>query len=143
MEEKLGCTMDEIHGVVPGLNAALGASIRQFLQRLKPGMAWLRANWGIAASDELNLHPARALPPPALPLDLTRLWLRVEEQALVALPRTQGVVFGIRIALHRLDAVVAQREIAAGLRQALLTMPAAVAEYKRLAEIRGPLAVRL
>ena len=135
--------MDEIHGVVPGLNAALGASIRQFLQRLKPGMAWLRANWGIAASDELNLHPARALPPPALPLDLTRLWLRVEEQALVALPRTQGVVFGIRIAPHRLDVVVAQREIAAGLRQALLTMPAAVAEYKRLAEIRGPLAVRL
>lgn len=139
LEEKLGRTMDEIHGVVPGLNATLGAPIRQFLERLRPGMAWLRANWGLAATDELNLHPARALPPPSAPVRPERLWLRVEEQALVALPRTRGVLFGIRIVLHRLDGVRAQPDVAAGLRHALETMPEAVADYKRLAGVRREL----
>jgi dimethylamine monooxygenase subunit A len=141
LEEKLGHTLDVIHQVVPGLNAALGASIQQFLARLKPGPAFLRDNWGIAPTDELNLHPARRLPPPAPPVALDRLWLRVEHQALVALPKTRGLVFGIRIALHRLDAVVGAG-FGAPLRRALDTMPSQLAEYKRLDAIRGEL-VRL
>ena len=143
LEEKLGGTLDEIHGVVPGLNPALGASIRQFLQRLKPGVAWLRANWGVAATEELNMHPARGLPAPALPLDLRRLWLRVEEQALVALPRSNGVLFGIRIVLWRMDAVAAEAAAREGLRRALETMPRALAEYKRLEAVRAALVAAL
>src|SRR6185295_11123743 len=112
-----------IHGVVPGLNSALASPIHQFLQRLKPGVAFHRDNWGLAATDELNLHPARALPPPAPPVSLDRLWLRVEHQALVALPRTGGVVFGIRIALHRLDEVARDSGARAGLKRALASMP--------------------
>ena len=38
LEEKLGHTLDFIHGIVPGLNAALAAPIGQFLARLKPGV---------------------------------------------------------------------------------------------------------
>lgn len=139
LQEKLGHTMDFIHGVVPGLNAALGSPIQQFLSRLKPGVAFYRDNWGIAATDELNLHPTRALPPPALPVRLDRLWLRVEHQALLALPRTGGVVFGLRIALHRLDHVKADGRIARSLAQALDSMPTDLATYKRLDVIRGDL----
>lgn len=135
LEEKLGHTLDFIHGVVPGLNGALGASIQQFLSRIKPGVAFLRDNWGIAASDELNLHPARAIPPPGLPVRLDRLWLRVEHQALVALPETRGIVFGIRIALHRLD-LIAITPIGKNLRSALETMPAELVAYKRLDAVR-------
>jgi hypothetical protein len=135
LEEKLGHTMDEIHGVVPGLNPALGASIRQFLARLKPGVAYHRDNWGLAATDELNLHPARAIAAPELPVALDRLWLRVEHQALIALPQTRGILFGIRIALHRLDEVA--RSVAApGLRRALATMPPELAVYKRIDSVR-------
>src|SRR5687767_5130918 len=105
LREKLGHTMDFIHGVVPGLNLALGGPIHQFLSRLKPGTAFLRDNWGVAATRELNLHPARKIPAPDLPTALDRLWLRVEHQALMALPESRGIVFGIRIALHRLDEV--------------------------------------
>ena len=138
LSEKLGHTLDVIHGVVPGLNAALASPIRQFLSRLKPGTAFLRDNWGIAATDELNLHPARGIPAPALPVALDRLWLRVEHQALLALPESGGIVFGIRIALHRLD------EVAAGphanlLRRSLQTMPAEVVAYKRLEHVRDHL----
>lgn len=143
LAEKIGHPMDFIHGVVPGLNAALGSPIQQFLSRLKPGAAYLRDNWGIAASDELNLHPARRVAPPALPADLERLWLRVEHQALVALPCTGGVVFGIRIALHRLDEVARESAAAAGLKRALASMPAEMAAYKRLDAIRTELIARL
>jgi len=142
LEEKLGHTLDFIHGPVPGLNAAIGGPIQQFLGRMKPGIAFFRDNWGISASDELNLHPARNLPAPALPVDMERLWLRVEHQVLLALPQSRGIVFGIRIALHRLDAVAAD-PAAAGLRQALETMPAAVVDYKRIETIRAELIRRL
>ena len=136
LEEKLGHTLDFIHGVVPGLNPALASPIHQFLTKLKPGVAFMRDNWGLAANDELNLHPARQLPAPVLPVALERLWLRVEHQALVALPRTGGVLFGIRIALHRLDQVALDPAARAGLRRALASMPAEVAAYKRLDAVR-------
>lgn len=135
LEEKLGLPLEAIHGVVPGLNPAIGAQIQQFLSRLKPGVAFLRDNWGLAATDELNLHPVRRVPPPALPVSLDRLWLRVEHQALLALPASGGIVFGIRIVSHRLDDVVT-RGFGAPLRHALKTMPAQLADYKRLSEVR-------
>jgi hypothetical protein len=136
LDEKLGHTMDFIHGVVPGLNAALGGPIHQFLSRLKPGAAFLRDNWGVTATQELNLHPARKIPAPDLPTALDRLWLRVEHQALMALPETLGIVFGIRIALHRLDEVAGSPH-ARSFRRALATMPSELVAYKRLERIRG------
>ncbi|HUR60322.1 MAG TPA: heme-dependent oxidative N-demethylase subunit alpha family protein [Opitutaceae bacterium] len=135
LEEKIGHPMELIHGVVPGLNAALASPIQQFLSKLKPGVAFLRDNWGLAGTDELNLHPARKMAPPQEPVALDRLWLRVEHQALLALPRSNGIAFGIRIALHRMDAV-ARGPAAAGLRHALASMPADLADYKRLNAVR-------
>lgn len=135
LEEKVGHSLDFIHGAVPGLNRVLGSPIQHFLTKLKPGTAFLRHNWGLAASDELNLHPARRIAPPTAPVRLDRLWLRVEHQALVALPETRGVVFGIRIALHRLDEV-AKSPAAYGLARALETMPSEVADYKNLKNIK-------
>jgi hypothetical protein len=145
LQEKLGHTLEFIHGVVPGLNPALASPINQFLARLKPGTAFLRDNWGLAATEELNLHPARRAELPALPapgertepIARDRLWLRVEHQALFVLPKTGGVVFGIRIALHRLDDVARDRGAAAGLARALRTMPADLAAYKRIDGIRA------
>ena len=143
LEEKLGHTLDFIHGVVPGLNAALASPIQQFLGKLKPGVAFQRDNWGLVATEELNLHPARKQPGPALPVALDRLWLRVEHQALVALPRTGGVLFGIRIALHRLDEVARDPAASAGLRRGLSSMPAEGAAYKRLDAVREAIAALL
>jgi dimethylamine monooxygenase subunit A len=138
LREKLGHTMDFIHGVVPGLNAALASPIHQFLSRLKPGVAFLRDNWGVTATDQLNLHPSRGIAAPDIPVILDRLWLRVEHQALVALPQSRGIVFGIRIALHRLDEV-ARGPHARSLRRALETMPPELVAYKRLDRILGHL----
>jgi hypothetical protein len=127
--------LDFIHDVVPGLNPALGPPIHQFLSRLKPGGTFLRDNWGVAATEELNLHPSRAIPPPQLPVSLEQLWLRVEHQALLALPVSGGIVFAIRIALHRLDSI-AGTPAGGRLRHALATMPLELARYKRLDTVR-------
>jgi hypothetical protein len=143
LDEKLDHTLDFIHGVVPGLNAALGSPINQLLGKLKPGIAFQRDNWGISASAERNQHPSRHIPAPRIPVALNRLWLRVEHQALVALPRSKGLVFGIRIAAHRLDQLTAQPSVVHGLIRALTSMPQPVAEYKRLAEIRDELGEQL
>ena len=58
--------------------------------------------------------------------------------ALVALPATRGIAFGIRIALHRLDAVM-QGTAGPGLRRALASMSAEMADYKRLDKVRADL----
>ncbi len=135
--EKLGQPLEAIHGAVPGLNPALAGSIRQFLERLRPGAAYLRDNWGISAHAELNQHPGRALSAPQAPAALEGLWLRVEHQALVALPRSAGILFGIRIANHRLDRL--PPPVAAKLGEALRTMPDELAAYKRLTAVRAGL----
>ncbi len=139
LEEKLGHAMDFIHGPVPGLNQAFGSQISQFLARLKPGMACTRHNWGLAATPELNLHPSRGHPQPALPLNTDQLWLRVENQILFALPGGQGLLFGIRIEIIDLKQVKNEPAAAKGLARALSSMSTAVAAYKRLDTIRDEL----
>lgn len=139
LEEKMGHTLEFIHGVVPGLNPLLSSPINQFLSKLKPGVAYQRDNWGIAATDELNQHPGRRLPAPVLPVVFDQLWLRVEYQVLIALPRSKGVLFGIRVVNHRLDSLLDDSAVVRGLARALVSMPDSVAHYKRLEAVRTPL----
>ncbi|HSH94697.1 MAG TPA: heme-dependent oxidative N-demethylase subunit alpha family protein [Roseimicrobium sp.] len=139
-EEKLGKPMTFIHGPVPGLNDALAINIGKFLERLRPGQAWLRANWGMSASPEPNQHPLRNLPRLDLPLDPAQVWIRIERQALVALPRSGGVLFAIHLDVHPLQLFREDGALAKGLARALKTLPEPMARYKGLMEIREALA---
>lgn len=139
LEDKLGRTIDFIHSPVPGLNEALGDQIRQFFGRIKPGDAFSRQNWGLAAVDEMNMHPALGRPRPVEPLVPSQLWLRIEHQLLMALPAVEGWLFGIRIELVGLEAVQLDLAAAAGLRRALATMSERMADYKGVSGVRGPL----
>jgi len=143
LEEKMGQPLDIIHSVVPGLDDQLGERIRQFLRGLAPGVAWLRENWGLSRSAELNHHPFRLLPKLDPSVRLDEVWLRVEHQALVALPCAGGILFGIRIAVHPLSEVRQNPEISAGLRRALETMPEQMAHYKGIAPARSALIAML
>jgi len=136
LAEKIGHPMEFIHGPVPGLNAQLGRSIDSFLAKLAPGAAWLRHNWGLSRSPELNQHPSRPLPRLDDSVTLAEVWLRVEQQALVALPASGGVLFGIRIAMRSLAEVKRDATTSDRLVRALRTMPAEVAAYKGLATAR-------
>lgn len=137
VEGKMGRSIDFIHGVVPGLNEAIGDKIRNFLKRLRPGVAWLRANWGLSRSPALNQHPRRGLPALEANATLDEIWLRVERQALLALPESGGVLFGIRIETCALSELRQDSEAAEGLVRDLETMPAEMAEYKRISSVRA------
>jgi hypothetical protein len=137
LAEKIGHPMEMIHGVVPGLNAAIGNQIEGFLKKLRPGVAWLRANWGLSRSAELNQHPERKLPRLDATVGMDEIWVRVERQMLTALPKTQGVLFAIRIVMHPLAEIQRDRQLAPRLARALETMPGPMAEYKGLASARA------
>jgi len=128
---------------VPGLNESLGSQINSFLMKLRPGAAWSRSNWGLSRSAELNQHPARGLPRLDDQVGLEDVWLRVEHQVLVALPKTSGILFGIRIAHHSVVDISKNVLLAQRLAHALRTMPEPVAVYKSLVKTRDRLIERL
>lgn len=136
LSEKIGRPIDVIHGVVPGLNQQLAKPISQFLRRMEPGIAWCRENWGLSRSPELNQHPDRRLPRLDSSVEINDVWLRVERQALIALPKSGGVLFGIRVEVHPLQDVRRDAAASSGLMRALESMPEPVAEYKGLSTAR-------
>ena len=70
-------------------------------------------------------------------MELDEVWLRVEHQALVALPRSSGILFGIRVVNHPLADVLANAVARLRLVRALETMPEAMAVYKGIGSARA------
>lgn len=136
LHDKLGKPMAAIHAPVPGLNETLGRQIDGFLQRIKPGTSWERANWGLSRTPELNLHPSRKLPRLDATVELDEVCFRLEQQSLVSLPESGGILFGIKlviIPMHEIKADPASRQ---GMIRALQTMPEQMAKYKGIASAR-------
>jgi hypothetical protein len=136
LEEKIGRPLDAIHRPVPTLNAQFANPVQQFLARIKPGISWERINWGLSRSPELNQHPGRKLPRLDSTVTIDEVWFRAEYQSLVSLPKTNGVLFGIRLAIERLANVIRDAQFAEGLARAIRSMPEAIAAYKGIAPAR-------
>lgn len=135
-ENKLGLPVDEIHTVVPTLNRDLGARIDKFLTNLRPDAAWERANWGLSGSPELNQHPTRANHRLIPPFGDDEAWVRIENQIFLRLPKTGGILFGIKLLNISLAEVKRHPPACKGLHRAIATMPDEVAEYKSIAKSR-------
>jgi hypothetical protein len=139
LTDKLGQSVEEVHDPVPGLNGALASPIDRLIGHLKPGKCLLRANWGVSRFDMMNQHVDRCLPAIEIDARADQIWLRREDQCLFTLPRTGGVVFGIRVSHIRWDELhknpIASRRIV----RALQTMPDAMLEYKRIKTARETL----
>lgn len=133
--EKIGKPIEAIHEIVPTLNATIGTQIRTFLERIKPGVSWTRNNWGLSRSPEWNQHPTRNTPRLDESVGLDEVFFRVEEQSLVALPQSNGILFGIRLKVIPLAGYEGSSE---GLKLAELldTMPEPMAQYKGLSLAR-------
>ncbi|MES2982030.1 MAG: heme-dependent oxidative N-demethylase subunit alpha family protein [Verrucomicrobiota bacterium] len=136
LHDKLGQPMSAIHAPVPGLNETLGRQIDGFLQRIKPGTSWERANWGLSRSPELNLHPSRKLPRLDPTITLDDVWFRLEQQSLVALPGSGGILFGIKLVIISMHEIKADPTSRQGLMRALQTMPESMAQYKGISTAR-------
>lgn len=129
-EEKIGLPIEAIHDPVPGLNASIGHKIHNLLDRLPTGYAWSRANWGLAASPERNQHPLCGVPRLHAEIPLEQIWLRMEYQALVRMPLTGGILFGIRPFSYPLLSLQNNPQAARAIAGQLVSMPVEMQMYK-------------
>ncbi|RPI80596.1 MAG: DUF3445 domain-containing protein [Planctomycetaceae bacterium] len=136
LTDKLGLPVEAVHAPVPGLNASLGPAIDRYLSRMKPGSCWLRANWGLASRPDLNEHPDLSRPGWQRPLSLEQVWLRREDQAIVSLPASGGVLFGIRVVVRSVAELARSPDKALRLARGLRTMPAELVRYKGFEDVR-------
>jgi hypothetical protein len=113
----------------------LAPKISQFISRLDSKRCFQRTNWGLTGSRSLDQHPHRRIPPIGAATDPATVDLRIEWQALIGLP-DDLVLFGIRVFHVPLSRVRATPKLAELLAENLVSMPSAVAEYKRLADCR-------
>ena len=143
LAEKMGDPIAAIHAPVPTLNESLGGQISAFLNRIKPGPIWERWNWGLAAVDALNHHPALAHPRLHAASLLEETWLRLEHQTFRALDDQGGLLFAIRVSVLPLTELAASSQAAHRLAALLETMPEEIAAYKVLTASRPSLISQL
>lgn len=137
LREKMGRGIELIHEAVPTLNSQIGDQINSFLARMKPGVSWNRVNWGMSRSPELDQHPQRRLPRLDESVLSHEVFLRVEEQSLTPLPKTGGILFGIRILVFTLAELKTEKRAVNNLVNLLKSMPPEVARYKGLLQARA------
>jgi Protein of unknown function (DUF3445) len=125
--EKLGLPVAAIHGPVPHYGEELGHRVDRFLDQLHPARPVWRRNWTIHASPELHAPRPVTATSPVAPEDH---WLRSERQVLAALPGGAGILFTIGTEQVPLAAIKDQPELAAGMANALRSMPADLALYR-------------
>lgn len=140
LTDKLGLPVARIHDSVPGLNTALEQPIERLLSQLPPGRCVVRSNWGVCRSPELNQHLDRELPALEPGGDPAQAWLRVEDQCLEVMPRTGGIIFGIRVTHESWTALRGDRQAACHVARMLRTMPPTMRAYKRLELVADQLA---
>ncbi len=93
LREKIGATLREIHGPVPGYEAALGDPVDAFFDRIDVARGYWRLNWTLLDTPELFVpEGARAAPGG----DLENWYFRVERQTFRRLSGSGAVVFTIR-----------------------------------------------
>lgn len=128
LADKIGTTLDAIHGPVPGYEEAIAAPTRSFFDRLSVEKPVWRLNWTLL-DDPTLFQPAPGRPATAAdPLDLI---FRVERQTLRRLPGTGAVVFTIRTYCTRAGVLAARvPTFAADVLASLVSAPEASLAYK-------------
>lgn len=111
LAEKLGQTMDAIHGPVPHYDLAVSRRTDKLMTAIRVGRPLLRYNWGIWDDPELHAPPAaegiwnnRGLGDPA--------YYRTERQTLLRLPDSRAIVFGIRTTVSPFNGFTAAEALA-------------------------------
>lgn len=136
LHEKLGKPLAAVHGPVPFYGERLATPVDRFMARVKPGHIASRLNWSVL-DDPAMYQPGgkwRETTNDAVTAENAgdTLYLRVERQTLRRLPRSEAILFGIRVHSYRLAAVITRPEHAARLAEAVRALPDATVHYKSL-----------
>ncbi len=143
LAEKLGHPLGAVHGRVPFYADRLARPVDRFKQHVRPGHIAARLNWSVL-DDATLFQPAgkwREAHNPAITAVNAgdTLFLRVERQTLRRLPRTEAVLFGIRVHVYPLNVAIASPTTAARLAEAVRALPDTTTRYKSLPAIRAAL----
>ena len=135
----MGMSLAEIHlPNVPHYATKLRTSMDRFFLRLSPSQPYQRFNYAVTVSGELY-HPEshHNLTPEVLAArgngdsgSVDGLWLRVERQTLLRLPKSGAVLFGIRTYMTPVREVTADKAVARALRTQVESYGVEVAGYK-------------
>ncbi len=140
LADKIGDTVGPIHAPVPGYAEQLSSTMDRFFARLKIERPVWRVNWSIVDDPALYLprgHGRRERDHGITPANVgDKLWLRMERQTLRRLPRTQDVLFTIRIYVHPLHTLAQRPERAAALAKAIRSLPPELQTYKSVRPFR-------
>jgi dimethylamine monooxygenase subunit A len=136
LPEKMGKSVADIHGPVPGYEAKLERPVQNYFAHLQPNTPGYRFNWSIVARPDLVLAPEREPRSENFtPENIgEHLWLRVERQTLRRLPKTDAILFGIRTYIYPLSLLARYPQAASEFAQALRQVPSPMQVYKHLAD---------
>ena len=93
----------------------------------------------MASQPDLNEHPDRCQYTWERPLSLAHVWLRREDQAILSLPASGSVLFGIRVVVRSIAELAQTPEKACRLVRGLRTMPVEMVRYKGIGDVRDEL----
>jgi hypothetical protein len=136
LHEKLGRPLAAVHGPVPFYAERLATPVNRFMAKVKTDHIASRLNWSVL-DDPAMYQPGgkwREAANTAITPDNAgeALYLRVERQTLTRLPRTDAVLFGIRVHSYQLGAAIRRPAVAARLAEAVRALPEATQHYKSL-----------
>ena len=143
LAEKIGRPLAAVHDRVPLYADRLSAPVDRFMAALRPGKLAERLNWSVVDDGALfqtgGKHRTAHDPAITAANAPTTLFLRVERQTLVRLPRSGSVLFTIHVHSYRLARILPIPGAAADLAAAVRALPEELATYKSLPAFRTAL----
>ncbi len=143
LAEKIGRPLAAVHENVPLYADRLSSAVDRFMGALREGKMAERLNWSVVDDGALFQTGGRhrtardAVITPANAAN--SIFLRVERQTLIRLPRSQCVLFAIHVHSYSLARVLAVPGAAADLAAAVSAIPDEMASYKSLPAFRTAL----
>ena len=143
LAEKIGRPLADVHDRVPLYADRLSSPVDRFMHALRPGKMAERLNWSVVDDPALfqtgGKHRTQHDPAITSANAPTTLFVRVERQTLVRLPRSASVLFAIHVHSYPLARVMAVPGAAADLAAAVRALPDELATYKSLPAFRTAL----
>ncbi len=143
LHDKLGHALADVHGPVPLYAERLSRPIDRFMRHVKPGHIAQRLNWSLLDDPALfqtGGHGREGINPTITETNAGEtVNLRVERQTLRRLPRSDAVLFGIRVHVYPLGGVITTPALAARLAAAVQALPTEINRYKSLGTFREAL----
>ncbi len=140
LHDKIGRPLATVHGPVPLYADRLAKPVDRFMRHVKPGHVTQRLNWSLMDNPALfqtGGHGRDGINPAITALNAGEtLNLRVERQTLRRLPRSDTVLFGIRVHVYRLEHAIGTPALAARLAEAIRALPSELNRYKSIGTFR-------